>query len=239
MSIELATPARTPHLSVQRQMRAGADLLPALAPGALRPARRRAARGVLREHVELDRVEALQEAHEEERHLVVRELLPEADARARVEGQEDERVRREVLVQSLVEEAVRVELLGCADVVRGGVVRWSAEDCTVGPPEFLAAVHALHRVRNALYHRGVSLAEADEGFDTYGVPAGTNHGLPAGSELGRIVSSTAYLECIINTLVAVRHRKWVLPLIPRTENKQISLGRKTGQFNDTMTYTAG
>ena len=166
-------------------------------------------------------------------------LLSKADTRPRIEGQEDEWVRREVLVQPLVEEAVRVELLGCGDVVRGGVVRWSAEDCTVGPPEFLAAVHALHRVRNALYHGGVSLAGADEGFDTYGVPAGTNHGLPAGSELGRIVSSTAYLECIISTLVAIRHCKRVLPLVPRAENKSVSLGRKTGQFNVTTTYTAG
>lgn len=43
-------------------------------------------------------VELLKEANEEERHLVVRELLPQANARASVEGEEDERVRSEVLV---------------------------------------------------------------------------------------------------------------------------------------------
>ena len=36
-------------------------------------------------------------------------LLPEADTWARVEGEEDERVRGEVLVNTFIEEAVGVE----------------------------------------------------------------------------------------------------------------------------------
>ena len=42
-------------------------------------------------------------------------LLAETDARSGVEGHEDERVRREVLVQALVKEAVGVELQGCGE----------------------------------------------------------------------------------------------------------------------------
>ena len=58
--------------------------------------------------------EALHEPDEEEGHLVVRELLAEADARARIEGEKDVRVVRQVLVEALVDEAVRVEFGGCA-----------------------------------------------------------------------------------------------------------------------------
>ena len=54
----------------------------------------------------------LQKPDEEEAHLVVRELLPEADARAGVEGDEDVRVVGEVLGEALVDEAVRVEFSG-------------------------------------------------------------------------------------------------------------------------------
>ena len=56
--------------------------------------------------------EILQEPDEEEAHLVVRELLPEADARAGVEGDEDVRVVGEVLGEALVDEAVRVKVAG-------------------------------------------------------------------------------------------------------------------------------
>lgn len=40
-------------------------------------------------------------------------LLAETDARAAVEGEEDERVRDQVLADAFVQEAVRVELVGC------------------------------------------------------------------------------------------------------------------------------
>lgn len=55
-------------------------------------------------------------------------LLAEADARAGVEGEEDERVGREVLLYALVEEPVGVELQGCGGC---GVkhVRLNAETC--------------------------------------------------------------------------------------------------------------
>lgn len=39
--------------------------------------------------------------------------MPKADSRAGVEGQEDERVRREVLVETFVKEAVRIKFHGC------------------------------------------------------------------------------------------------------------------------------
>lgn len=59
---------------------------------------------------ELDRIECLQQPDEHERRLVIRELLAEADAWAGIEGEEDEGVRREVLVKPSVEEAVWIEL---------------------------------------------------------------------------------------------------------------------------------
>lgn len=59
-----------------------------------------------------ERREVLQQPDEEERHLVVRELLPEADARAGVERDEDVRVVGEVLGEALIDEAVRVEFAG-------------------------------------------------------------------------------------------------------------------------------
>ena len=92
-------------------MRLRPNALDALAAGRAAPVGRHAVGGRVRGGVERDGVDALQEAHEEERHLVVRELLPEADARPRVEGQEDERVRREVPMQPLIDEAVRVEFV--------------------------------------------------------------------------------------------------------------------------------
>ena len=65
---------------------------------------------LLRLHVvrEGESRKVLQQPDEEERHLIVRELLPEADARAGVEGQEDKGVGREVLVQAVVDEAVGI-----------------------------------------------------------------------------------------------------------------------------------
>lgn len=58
--------------------------------------------------------EALQKAHKEERRFVVRELLPETDARARVKRAEDVRIAREVGAYSHVEEALRVKCQRCA-----------------------------------------------------------------------------------------------------------------------------
>lgn len=40
-------------------------------------------------------------------------LLPKADTRTRVEWEEDERVRGQVLLKALVEETIRVELQSC------------------------------------------------------------------------------------------------------------------------------
>ena len=58
-------------------------------------------------------VERLQEPDEHEGGLVVCELLAEADARACVEGEEDEGVWGEVFCGAGVEEAVWVEEGGC------------------------------------------------------------------------------------------------------------------------------
>ena len=70
-------------------------------------------------------------------------LLPEADARAGVEREEDERVGREVLGDARVEEAVRVEPVRCGRrvslLLAFGVC--APRRRTVGAPEVLAPVH--------------------------------------------------------------------------------------------------
>lgn len=85
------------------------ELLARFAPAARRPVRGWPALHRLHVRLHTEIRELLQEPHEKERDLLIRELLPEADARAGVEGAKDKRVRGEVLVQALIEEAVGVE----------------------------------------------------------------------------------------------------------------------------------
>ena len=71
-------------------------------------------------------------------------LLAKADTRARIEREEDERVRREVLLHSLVEESVRVELQRYKDEVPSihGSNTWkSMRALAIWTPEILAPVH--------------------------------------------------------------------------------------------------
>ena len=100
-------------------MRLCPELVDALSTGHPFPVRRDVRFRRLRVQVEINRLEALKQPDDEERHLVVRELLPQADARPSVEGQEDEGVRGEILVQACVQEAIRVKLLGCEEDVQG------------------------------------------------------------------------------------------------------------------------
>ena len=86
----------------------------------------------LRIQDELDRRKLLQQAREHVRRFVVRELLSWADSRSGVEGEEDERAGRDVLLDALVQKPVWV--------VRGGV--WT--------PEVGAAVHEEDGVHDAL-----------------------------------------------------------------------------------------
>jgi hypothetical protein len=53
--------------------------------------------------------ERLQKSHERKGYFVICELLPEADARARVEGEKYERVCSQVLVHPVVNEALGIE----------------------------------------------------------------------------------------------------------------------------------
>ena len=108
---------KTTYLRKQGEMRLRPKLLDTLPPRSTLPLLRRTRRRGLALHVHLNRLKALQQADHEERHLVVGELLPEADARASVEGEEDERVGGEVFVEAVVEEAVGVELVGCGSRV--------------------------------------------------------------------------------------------------------------------------
>ena len=102
------------------------------------------------------RPKPLQEPHEHERDLVVRELLPEADARAPVERQEDEWVWNEVLLHTRVEEAVRVERQRWGQLRDvSASERELAGGRTVGAPEVLPAVHDEHGVQAARARRDV------------------------------------------------------------------------------------
>ena len=100
---------------MNRQMRLRPDpllRLPLPRSGSPRPLRRGDRIRRLRIRRQLHFIKVLAELDEHEARLVVCELLAEADPRASVEGEEDEGVGREVLVQTGVKEAVWVEFLG-------------------------------------------------------------------------------------------------------------------------------
>jgi hypothetical protein len=54
----------------------------------------------------------LKESDKEERSLVVGKLLPKAYARSSVEGEEYERVWCQVLLEAVVDEAIRIKFKG-------------------------------------------------------------------------------------------------------------------------------
>lgn len=99
-------------------MRPRPNLLLTLPSRGILPLGQRPCLRVQRLPVEFDAIKALHELDEEERHLVIRELLAEADARAGVEGEEDEWVWSEVGLYAVIEESVGVEFFGCGG--RGG-----------------------------------------------------------------------------------------------------------------------
>ena len=84
---------------------------------------------------ELERVEGLKQTNENEGHLVIGELyegseprsterqgrthlLSKADTRSSVEWQEDERLRGEVFLETVVQETIWVEFVGYCMYVR-------------------------------------------------------------------------------------------------------------------------
>jgi hypothetical protein len=80
------------------------------------------------------------------------DLLTEADTRTSVEGCEDERIRSHIFAHSLVDEPVRVEVVGCrlqrisdADLVGCQ----TPEVRTSRAPKVLATMHVPERIRNA------------------------------------------------------------------------------------------
>lgn len=87
------------------------ELLDTFAARGAGPLSRRARARRLGLDIEFNRLDVLEEAYKEERHLVVRELLPETDAWSCVEREEDEGVGNEVFVKALIDEAIGVELL--------------------------------------------------------------------------------------------------------------------------------
>lgn len=68
--------------------------------------------------IQLKLGERLEESDKHEGHLVVCELLAKADARPGIEGNENVRVRDEILLDALIEEAVWVKLIGWDDKIR-------------------------------------------------------------------------------------------------------------------------
>ena len=114
---------------VEREVCLDHDLLLALVAFGHRPLLRRAGVQRLCGQVHFHVREVLQQADEEERHLVVRELsnpcfnpcpyaienciitylLAKTDARPSIKRKEDEGVRSEVFVQALIQEPIRVK----------------------------------------------------------------------------------------------------------------------------------
>ncbi len=93
-------------------MSLGPKLLHALAPGTIGPVSRRAGIGRLRVSLEGDSFEFLQQPDQKERHFIISKLLPEAYSRSCIERQENARDWCEVLVNTVVEGPIRIELLG-------------------------------------------------------------------------------------------------------------------------------
>lgn len=87
-------------MCIQRKVTLQPDLLDSLAipDGSASPFRRWTRVKGLLVLRKLNAIERLQQTDQHERHLVVRELLAETDARTGVEGHKDEGIRREVFV---------------------------------------------------------------------------------------------------------------------------------------------
>ncbi len=121
-------------------------------------------------------------------------LLPETDTRARVEREEDEGVRGEILLQALVEETVRVELQGCED--RDSSVTATSRqigDVTIWAPQVLPPVHYEDRVDASKIN--VSTRARWEAYSTHFIPAGTKMGSWV-VVAGRTVSLTEFLKSV-------------------------------------------
>ena len=81
-------------------------------------------------------------------------LLPEADARPGVEWEEDERVRREVLVQTFVQEPVGIEFkCYTRNGEDSGFIPPKGISLTIRSPVVFAAMHEEYRVRDSVFHR--------------------------------------------------------------------------------------
>lgn len=93
-------------------MRPRPNLLLPLPSWGILPLRKRSGLRIQRLPVKLNAIETLHELDEEKRHLIVRELLAETDARAGVEGEEDEWVWSEVGLYAVIDEPVGVEFFG-------------------------------------------------------------------------------------------------------------------------------
>jgi len=64
-------------------------------------------------HVQRDRLERLRDPRNDNGRFVVGELLAKTDARASVEGKENERVGNEVSLDAVIEESIGIEFVRC------------------------------------------------------------------------------------------------------------------------------
>ena len=81
-------------------------------------------------------------------------LLPEADARPGVKWEEDERVRREVLVQTFVQEPIGIEFkCYTRNGEDSGFIPPKGISLTIRSPVVFAAMHEEYRVRDSVRHR--------------------------------------------------------------------------------------
>ena len=101
-----------PTLSVKCDVRPDPDLLNRLPAIRRRPCDRWLSFRV-RIHVKRNRLERLRNPRYDGRSFVISELLAETDTRSGVEGKENKWVGNKVFLDSLIEEAVRVEFESC------------------------------------------------------------------------------------------------------------------------------
>lgn len=99
-------------LRVCSHMRCDPNLFDGFPPISCRPRGRRFCLRI-RIHIQSNRLECLHNSSNDDRCLVIRELLSKADPWSSIERQEYERIRNEIFLNPIIQESVRIELVRC------------------------------------------------------------------------------------------------------------------------------
>jgi len=139
-----------PTIRIGRDLRLDPNLFDGLPSWSRRP-RGRGLRLRIRVHIQRYPFERLDEASNYRGRFVVCELLSEANSWSGVEREEDEGIRDEVLLDSFIQEPVRIEFFRCrgprSPTIPEGQNNYDGE-LTVRTPEVLPSMHQPSQVVN-------------------------------------------------------------------------------------------